>query len=192
MRVTGTATSGAPTVVVYQDYQCPYCKLAETAVGPALNELAASGDVVLEYRTLTFLDSGTNTSSYRAAMAAAAADVVGHYRQYHDTVFANQPATEGTGYTDTQLRVDFARQAGISGPDLERFQRLYDTKATSDFVHSADARSQKDLAGLIGKPSTPTFTLDGKVWEGWEPWVNRDAVASAADLLKVIKADAHK
>ncbi|GAE80106.1 hypothetical protein JCM18920_1755 [Cutibacterium acnes JCM 18920] len=85
--------AGAPTVTVFQDYQCPACKGAEDALGKPLNELSAEGKIKLEYHTLTFLDSNLhNDSSTRAAMAAAAADVVGKY----------EPTT--TSSTATSLR----------------------------------------------------------------------------------------
>ncbi|MBD4444529.1 thioredoxin domain-containing protein, partial [Xanthomonas citri pv. citri] len=46
--------AGAPTVTVFQDYQCPACKGAEDALGKPLNELSAEGKIKLEYHTLTF------------------------------------------------------------------------------------------------------------------------------------------
>ena len=74
----GKAKKGAPTVTVFQDYQCPACKGVEDALGKQFNELSAKGDIKLQYRTMTFLDHKlANDASSRAAMAAAAADVVG-------------------------------------------------------------------------------------------------------------------
>ena len=108
--------AGAPTVTVFQDYQCPACKGAEDALGKPLNELSAEGKIKLEYHTLTFLDSNLhNDSSTRAAMAAAAADVVGKFEAYHDVVYRHQSKDEGAGYTDEQLRKEFAAEAGITG-----------------------------------------------------------------------------
>ena len=54
--------AGAPTVTVFQDYQCPACKGAEDALGKPLNELSAEGKIKLEYHTLTFLDSNLHLS----------------------------------------------------------------------------------------------------------------------------------
>ena len=72
------AKDGVPTVTVFQDYQCPACKGAEDLLGKPLNDLSSKGEIKLQYHTLTFLDRNLrNDSSSRAAMAAAAADVVG-------------------------------------------------------------------------------------------------------------------
>jgi hypothetical protein len=125
---------------LYEDYQCPNCKETEDTYGPVLKQLAASGDIKLQYRTLTFLDNGRNDSSYRAAMAAASADMVGKLEAYHNMIYKNQPAREGDGYTDDQLRNVFAKDAGITGSDLTNFQKYYDTKATSAFVKNAAAK----------------------------------------------------
>ena len=81
----------APTVTVYQDYQCPKCKAVEDALGKQLNELSTRGEIRLQYHTMTFLDQRIEgENSQRAAMAAAAADVVGKYEAYHDAVYSRQ------------------------------------------------------------------------------------------------------
>lgn len=174
----------APTVTVYQDYQCPVCKQVHMVFGPSLDELASQGKIRLQYRTLTFLDDNLhNDASYRAAMAAAAADVVGHYEKYHDTVFANQPASEGQGYTDEQLRDTFARDAGITGSDLTKFQKLYDDRALSDFVKNAADKGLEEGTKLSKDFGTPAFTVDGKLWNGWRTLADR----SPEGLLKAIQ-----
>lgn len=179
--------SGAPTVTIYQDYQCPACKAAEDKMGKALNELSASGDIRLEYHTLTFLDQNLhNDSSSRAAMAAAAADLVGHYEAYHDTIYANQPTEEGQGYTDDQLRNTFATQAGITGDDLTRFQKIYDNKQTSQYVKDTNDSGMKTLQGFGSSVGTPTYVVNGKQWDGWGDLTE----VTPESLLKAIKAAA--
>ena len=157
----GKASGQVPTLVVYQDYQCPACAYVESVIGQPLNSLADQGKITLEYRTMTFLDTNLrNDASQRAAVAAACADTVGHYRPYHDTVFANQPTTEGTGFTDQQLRADFATQAGMSEGALTSFQQCYDHQRTDAFVQSVDR-----AAGQAGITGTPTLLVNGKPWD---------------------------
>lgn len=154
----GKAKAGAPTLTIYFDYQCPYCKHAEEKLGTTINTLAAKGDINLEYRTMTFLDTNLrNDSSSRAAVAAACSDNAGAYAKYHDVVFQHQPTQEGVGYTDQQLRADFAQQAGITGSALTDFQACYDAKATQDFVKGVDEKAAK-----AGVTSTPTYRVNGK------------------------------
>lgn len=154
----GKFTADTPVLTIYQDYQCPACKSAEDYFGATVKKLAADGKIQLQYRTLTFLDQDLrNDSSERAARAASCADVVGKLEAYHDTVYANQPAQEGTGYTDQQLRSDFAQKAGITGGDLTKFQTCYDDKQTSKWVDSSNIAAQKTWNN-----STPQYDINGK------------------------------
>ena len=82
---------------------------------------------------------------------------MGKYREYHQAVYENQPSHEGDGYTDQQLRVDFAAKAGIEGDDLATFQKLYDTKAYADFAKKSYESMSK--AGITG---TPAYVVNGK------------------------------
>ncbi|MBK8460281.1 MAG: thioredoxin domain-containing protein [Micropruina sp.] len=157
----GKPVAGAPVVQLFVDYQCPVCKSFEGIFGPTLKDMASKGEIQLEYHTMTFLDTNLrNDSSIRAGIAAACSDNVGKYSDYHDTVFSNQPATEGTGYTTDQLRREFAATAGITGADLTTFQQCYDSKAMAGFVNGTN-----DLASKSGVNSTPTLKVNGKVLE---------------------------
>lgn len=157
----GTQPSGSvPNLVIYEDYQCPACKVREQQFGDVITQLVDEGRITLEIRTAYFLDSvnrnGNAKSSSRAAMAAAAADAVGKYREFHKVVFDNQPE-EGIGYTEEQLRVTFPQQAGITGDDLTTYQQHYDNKTYKGFAEkSYQAMSDN------GIDATPTFTVNGK------------------------------
>jgi len=159
IQVPGTAKPGALIVDVQFDYQCPYCDMLEKGYDTAFADLAASGDIILRYHTRTFLDRLTpNSSSTLAAIAAACADVADNtkYVAYHNTIFANQPQ-EGTGYTDQQLRSDFAATAGLTGDALTTFQACYDRRATRDWA----TYSEPNNAGLVKNPNPPNTYLFG-------------------------------
>lgn len=152
-----------PHLVIYEDYQCPACKVREQYYGPVTEKLVAEDKITVEVRSVYFLDGkkldGTRVEdgpSKRAAIAAAAADEVGKYRQYHDVVYKNQP-TEGVGYTDQQLREDFAKEAGIEGEDLTKFQKRYNERAFDTFVRDAQKRFDEDQ--ITG---TPTYIVSGQ------------------------------
>ena len=144
----------APHLVIWEDYQCPACAAREEAFGSAVKQLVDEGKITVEIRTAHFLDAALrNDSSQRAALAAASADAVGKFREFHETVYKDQPK-EGVGYTDQQLRVDFPTEAGITGADLTKFQELYDGKAYADFVKNANDQFSRD--GITG---TPTYLV---------------------------------
>ncbi|MEO7589243.1 MAG: thioredoxin domain-containing protein [Arachnia sp.] len=183
MKSQGAAPAGdVPHLVVYEDYQCPACASREEAFGAATLELIDNGDITVEIRTAYFLDNMLqNDSSKRAAMAAAAADVVGKYREYHAVIYKNQPSQEGVGYTDQQLRVDFPTQAGIAGGDLTKFQELYDFKAFEDFVKIGDKTFRDE--GITG---TPTYMVGATKLEFGTPQGEVLIQPTAKDLLRAI------
>ncbi len=171
----------APHLVLYEDYQCPACAQYEGTYGAPTMELVDSGEITLEIRTAYFLDGMLqNDSSERAALAAAAADQVGKYREYHAAVYENQPS-EGAGYTDQQLRVDFAAQAGITGEDLTTFQELYDAKAFQDFVDASDKTFVDE--GISG---TPTYMVGDTKLEFTNDKNEVVIEPTAEDLLRAI------
>ena len=159
--VNPTVGAAAPLVVEYFDYQCPACRATDQVFGARLLDLANRGVIRLELHAMTFLDDNLrNDSSTRAAIAAACADVVSAYGTYHRVIYANQPAKEGAGYLDSQLRNTFAASAGIDGSRLRTFQNCYDSRATATFVSGVDK-----AAKVAGVHSTPTVRLNGKdIW----------------------------
>ncbi len=172
---TGTKPEGTvPHVVAYEDYQCPGCAAYEKSYGEAFLKLIDEGKITFEVRTAHFLNdvnrNGNQKSSSRAAMAAAAADQVGKYREYHAAVFKNQPQ-EGVGYTDEQLTGDFAEQAGITGEDLATFKKLYEQKTYEGFIE----RSNKAM-GEAGVTSTPTYRVNGKDLKFVDPQTQKPIV----------------
>jgi protein-disulfide isomerase len=148
----GTATS--PVVDVYEDFQCPICKMLEANVGPTFQELADSGQARVVYHIMSFLDYNLNNdSSTRAANAAGCAQDQGVFPAYHQQVFANQPETEGQGYTDAQL-ITFAQNAGV--PDMARFQSCLTNQTFSDWVAQTERLAEdKQVNG------TPTIFVAG-------------------------------
>ena len=151
------AKSNAPTVDLYEDFQCPVCGQFEKAMGPSLASLAAAGEVKLVVHTLTFLDDNLkNDSSKRSANAVACAADAGKFLDYHAAVFAAQPAKEGDGYTDAQL-TEFATTAGITEPALTTWQ-----KCTSSGQHAQYVLDTQTAAEKSGVNSTPTLKLNGK------------------------------
>jgi protein-disulfide isomerase len=149
--------SNAPTLDLYEDFQCPVCGRLEKAFGPTITSLVNAGDVKLVVHTLSFLDDNLkNDSSKRSANAVACAADAGKYLAYHAAVFAAQPAQEGAGYTDAQL-TQFASEAGITGAALTTWQQC-----TSSGQHDQYVIDTQDAAGRAGINSTPTVKLNGK------------------------------
>jgi protein-disulfide isomerase len=151
-----TAKSNAPTMDLYEDFQCSNCGALEKAMGPEIFSLAKGGQIKLVVHVLSFLDTNLkNDSSTRSANAASCASDAGKFLEYHRAVFAGQPA-EGVGYTDAQLTA-FAKTAGITGNALTTWQKC--ASSGQHAVYVTDVQTAGEKAGVFG---TPTVKLNGK------------------------------
>lgn len=155
--VNPASAADAPLLVVYQDYQCPWCKTFHNAFNSIVNEYTDAGKIRLEYRTMTFLDQNMNNdASLRAGVAAACADIQGFFKAYHDAVYANQPTTEGQGYSDDLLRNKIPASIGLTGSKLSSFQQCYAQRDTEGFV-----KGTQNAATKAGVQGTPSYWLNG-------------------------------
>jgi protein-disulfide isomerase len=153
-----TPAAGAPTVDVFLDYQCPACASFEGALGPTMTGLAQEGKMKLVYHVKNFLDDNLkNDSSTLAGNAAFCAADAGKFEEYHEQVFPNQPAREGDGFTDAQLK-GLAENVGITGEALTTWQSCLDAGKYSDYVNSVEAQSFED-----GVRGTPTVRINGEI-----------------------------
>ena len=151
----GTATK--PVLDMYEDFQCPACAALEKGLGPTITQLAEQGKLKVNYHPMTFLDQNLkNDASLRSAAAFGCAVDAGATSKYHNTVFANQPEKEGTGYTDEQL-LEFGKQAGITGAAYDKFAACFQAQ-----TYAGWATLSNDEAGQRGVTSTPTLFLNGQ------------------------------
>jgi protein-disulfide isomerase len=151
------APATAPTLDMYEDFQCPVCAKFEQIFGLQIVDLVKTNQVRLVAHPLSFLDDNLrNDSSNRAANAAACAADADRFLQYHTATFQGQPTQEGAGYTDSQLE-KFAQTAGITGAALTTWDQCYTAKSHNQWVESVQTQSEKD-----GVSGTPTVKLNGK------------------------------
>jgi protein-disulfide isomerase len=129
---------GAPLVVVYGDYECPYCAALELQLR----------DVPIRVAFRHFPIRGSHPRAFAAACAAEAAGCQDAFWPMHDALFADQGRLE-----DPHL---WARAERL-GLDLDRF----DTDRREPAVA---ARITADFHGGVraGVPTTPTMFWDGE------------------------------
>src|SRR3954452_10149002 len=120
-----------PVVIVYGDYECPYCAA----------ELGKLTGVTLVFRHFPVVSK--HPRSRRLAAAAEAAALQGRFWEMHDSLFADQ------GHLDDPHLWERAERLGL---DLDRFER----DRRSDAVA---ARVERDFKGGIqaGVMKTPTI-----------------------------------
>ncbi|WP_292604005.1 DsbA family protein [Nocardioides sp. REDSEA-S30_B4] len=166
--------SDAPhTVVVYEDFLCPFCGELEAATRDDFERLAEEGELLVEYRPFNLLErisdySPRAVNAFAVVLEESGPEVA---KRYHDLLFDNQPSESGP-FPDNQDLLDLAVEAGaeedaVSEGILEVTMR--------DWVDDATAAAIE--AGVQG---TPTVILDGEVVQG-QPQDILDAVLEATD-----------
>lgn len=151
-----TPAGNAPVVDLYEDFQCPACASFEAVVGDTFISLAREGKIRLVYHVKNFLDDNLgNDASTRSGNGTFCASDAGKFQEFHDQIFPNQPAREGGGFSDAQLK-GFAETAGITGEALTTWQSCYDAGKYVDYVNSVEEQSFAD-----GVRGTPTVRIDG-------------------------------
>jgi protein-disulfide isomerase len=161
---TAPDADNIPVLQLWEDFQCPACARFEEASGAAIQGLIDAGKVRVEYRPTIFLDknllssntaAGNPNSSQRATMGFGCAVDAGVEEKYHAGIFANQPAEEGSGFSNETL-ISVAEASGLSGADLDSFTECLTSEKYAGWVaNSYDAFESE------GVSSTPTGILNG-------------------------------
>ncbi|MGD9955944.1 MAG: DsbA family protein [Candidatus Nanopelagicales bacterium] len=150
-----------PVLSIWEDFGCPACAAFEARMGSDIQKLATDGTIQLVYRPTTFIEknfpsSPNPESSTRAANAYGCAIDAGKGDEYHNIVFANQPAVEGDGWTNQQL-IDFGTQAGITGDAATTFEKCVNEVSYKQWTVNSYTVFRDSAV-----PGTPALFLDGK------------------------------
>jgi protein-disulfide isomerase len=140
------------TIELYEDPLCAKCATLEKTVGGQLRAWIDTRTATVKYYVVALLDR-QSPSRYpsRAAAAMYCAADAGRFRDYHDLLFASQPAP-GSEPTDAQL-IALGRRVGIADPS---FGQCVTSKKYADFVTRISG--QASSGGVL---ATPTVLVDG-------------------------------
>ncbi len=159
--VVEVATAGRPekgggakapvTIIEFSDYQCPFCKRAESSVDQVMSTY---GDKV----RLVFRDYPLpmHPLARPAAEAANCANAQGKFWEYHAKLFANQSAL-----ADDKLK-EYAKDLGLDTGKFEQCLAAKPYKAAID----------KDIedGSKVGVNGTPAFFINGRMLSGAQPF----------------------
>lgn len=152
--------AGVPTVKVYEDFQCPYCKKLEESSGPAMIEQAKAGKINLQWQPGIFMDKNLqNTGSLTATNAWGCAIDANKTIDFHQGVFKLQAPEENVGqpgYTQQQM-LDLGKTVGITGDAYTTFESCVTSNKYNTWA--ANSNAQFDKAGVS---STPSIFVNGK------------------------------
>jgi protein-disulfide isomerase len=140
-------TSDSPTfgpksakveVVVYEDFQCPFC----SKLAPNLKLFAKMnpGKVKIVYKHMPLIS--IHTEAQLASEASMEAHAQGKFWEYHDKLYENQQALKKNDL------ISYAQAVGLNMP---RFQDALQSRKHKAFVDADSQEGQR--AGITGTPS---------------------------------------
>lgn len=139
------------TIVVACDFQCRYCKRAQTVLEQVRQTYGNSVRIVFKHNPMSFHDNALS-----AAVAAEAAREQGRFWEMHDLLLAGQ---QDLG---EELYHRSAQQIGL---DMARFEA---DRASSRLAARVEADQQ--LVRSIGGRGTPSFWINGRLMRGAQPF----------------------
>ncbi|WP_343245221.1 thioredoxin domain-containing protein [Streptomyces sp. SID14478] len=148
--------SAKSTLTVWEDFRCPACKSFEDTYRSTIHELTDSGQLKVEYHTVTLIDANMRgTGSLRAGNAAACAQGAGKFSGYHDVLYENQPEESDDAFADNGKLIDLAKK--VDGLVTDTFKSCVD-----DGTHDGWINKSYKAFGDAGYSGTPTVLLNGK------------------------------
>lgn len=164
----GIGDTDAPVVlVVFSDYQCPYCASWSEETLPVMMDYVDRGELRIEMRDLNVF----GPESVQASHAAYAAALQDRFWDFHHELFAGGETRSESELSEESL-TELADDLGL------------DTEQFTEDMNSADVEEQvsanQQLGTDIGAYSTPSFVLGGQPMVGAQPTeVFTDAVDEA-------------
>ena len=170
----GDAPSKGPkdaalTVVVFSDFQCPFCKRVEPTLARLESQYPRQVRMVWKNFPLPF-----HVNAKPAAQAAMAANAQGKFWEMHAKLFAHNEALE---------RPSLERYAEGLRLDLKRFRADLDAGAYDEGI-----QRDMDQGQALGVRGTPVVFINGRKIAGAHPWETFKSIADA----ELAKAKAEK
>jgi len=146
----GGGAKAPVTIVMFSDYECPFCKRGETVVDQIMKTYGDKVRVVFRDYPLPM-----HPNARPAAEAASCANAQGKFWEYHAKLFANQ-----TALGEAKLK-EYAQALGLDAAKFEQCLKDKPFRAAID----------KDLAdgAKAGVNGTPAFFVNGRALSGAQP-----------------------
>jgi protein-disulfide isomerase len=166
---------GLPTKIdIFEDFQCPVCKLFEDPIGGYLNSLVTEKKAQVTYHPLSFLGDGTkDDESIAASNAAYCAVDEDKFLDFHKALYDVQSQVENSGFLNSENLIKIGEKIGITSTS---FADCVTNK--SKLVNVVAATESMNRYGVRG---TPTTLINGKVWERQSPGFDLTEFKSAVE-----------
>lgn len=149
---------GAPVkMLVFSDYQCPYCGTFASQIEPPLvKEFSNPGKMQLVF--YDFPLGGGHKYSFLAARAARCAGDQGKFWQYHDVLFGRQTEWAEDENLPLPKFLGYGKEIGL---DAGSFKGCVESDKYQDIVSA-----NRELGEKLGVNATPTIFVNGRRVEG--------------------------
>jgi protein-disulfide isomerase len=153
------------TLEIYGDFQCPPCAFASAAIGELEKQYGEQLRVIFYEYPLEM-----HKHAMKAAMAAEAAGLQGHFWEMHDMLYKYQSVWSESSVA-TRFFTTYAESLGL---DVGQFEM----DASSPEVQ-ARVKSEGDAGVARGVQNTPTIFINGKVQRTFRPEELQQAIDAA-------------
>lgn len=143
-------------LVVFSDYQCPFCAKWTQSTLPEMMKYAEAGDLRIEWRDINMYGA----PSERASLAAHAAGLQGNYWEFHDALYPDGEHLPEAELTKEAL-VGLAAELGL---DADRFVADMDSPEVRELIEKIAQEGRE-----LGVTGTPSFLLGGSPIVGAQP-----------------------
>jgi protein-disulfide isomerase len=166
--VPGTDKSVAH-VVIYIDYQCPYCKQFETTNSDQLSKWVTGGIATLEVHPIAILDNSSQGTRYASRAANAMACVANFdpnsFLKVSTALFTSQPPEATSGLDNSKIS-SIVALGGAPGADVakcindETFKGWVTSATTRAHTGPLPNTAEANVAG------TPLILVNGQKYTG--------------------------
>lgn len=161
------------TIVMFSDFQCPFCSRVEPTLDRLLEEFPREVRIVWRNNPLPFHQEAMPAAE--AAMEAYAQGGDALFWRYHALLFENQRALS---------RADLERYGASAGLDPVELVRALDAH-----THRARIEADQGIAARVGARGTPAFFINGRVLMGAQPYEQfatlvREEIATARRAME--------
>jgi protein-disulfide isomerase len=162
------------TLVEFGDYQCPYCRQAETIVHEVRGRLGRQLRFVFRQFPLS-----QHPNAHDAAEASEAAAAQANFWPMHAELFSSPEALE------PEDLLEHARRAGVE--DLDRFRG-----ELADHTYGEQVGLDVESGLASGVPGTPAFFINGRRYDGpvSAEGMTRALISAAEEQVRASAADA--
>jgi len=148
-------STDAPVVMVmFSDYQCPFCARWTEESLPEMQQFVDDGDLRIEFRDVNMYGE----DSRRAARASVAAAEQGQFTEYHAQLF---PKGDTLSDYSAEALTDIADEMGM---DTEQFEADMESEKTTETIDTNEQLGQE-----LGAYSTPAFIVNDTTVVGAQP-----------------------